>query len=404
MKKIALFTLLLFCATLVTAQNESPLINTPSLSPKGDQMAFSYQGDIWIADIDGSNARRLTIHEGYESKPLWSADGLQIIFQSDRNGNRDVFVMAAHGGLTKQITFHSTGDSPTDVTTSGNVLFNTSRAYKQIEWNGEMYQGNLSGGTPSRLLSALGSNAVQSPNGRFIAFVIGSCRYAREAYDGAASSDIWLYDSQNDNYTQLTTHAVNDIYPRWGNDQTLYFQSSRSGRYNIHKLNLDENGSVSGAIDQITNFTDMGITSFQVSRNGKLLILDKGDQVFTVESATNVQTEVNIFIGADYRYDPIVQKSYSGKVEQIVPSPNGKFSALVIRGEIFVIENDKEKDQTVNVSNSSFREMEPQWVNDSTLIFLSDRGGKYDIYAVSSTDPTESNLMKSLKRDILKVT
>lgn len=403
MKNIFLLVSAFVWFSSVSAQSQRPLIFSPSISPDGQNIAFSYQGDIWIADIDGTGSRRLTIHEGYETAPLWTTDGTEIVFKSDRNGNNDVFVMPVQGGLPRQLTYYSGGDTPTDVTKDGKVLFNTYRVFNQIERYGEVYQTSLTETTPSRLLSALGSDAVQSPNGRYVAFVIGVCRDAREAYDGSANNDIWLYDSQNDVYSQLTTNTINDLYPHWGDDETLYFQSSRAGRYNIHKISLDKEGKPSGDIVPVTTFTDMGITSYQVGNQGKTLIAVKGDQVYTIDAATNALTEVNISLGADFRFDPTEQKSYSGDVSQLVPSPSGKYSALLIRGEIFITENDEEKGKTVNVSNSSYRDIEPQWVNDSTLIFLSDRAGQYDMYAVSSSDPKISNLMKSLKREVVKV-
>jgi len=52
-----------------TVLHSAPLVITPSLSPDGSQVAFSYQGDIWITSVNDDFARRLTIHESYESHP-----------------------------------------------------------------------------------------------------------------------------------------------------------------------------------------------------------------------------------------------------------------------------------------------------------------------------------------------
>lgn len=404
MQKIAL-TLFVWVITLSTmAQISNPLINFPSLSPDGKSMAFSYQGDIWTAKADGTDPRRLTIHEGYETKPLWTADSKGLVFQSDRNGNNDIFYVNLTGGIPKQLTYHSAGDTPSDVTTDGKVLFHGNRNYRQIEWDNEIHVASLSGGTPYRYLNALGFYASQSPNGRFVAFVKGSCRDEREAYSGPANTDIWLFDSQNNSYTQLTTDTHNDIYPKWGDDQTLYFQSARTGKYNVHKLMLDNTGSKTGNIEAVTSFTDMGISSFSVGNGGQTLLLDKGDQLISVNTSSKQVSNLNLVIGSDYRFDPIERKTYSKDVDQIIPSPNGKYSALVIRGEIFITENDKEKSKTINLSNSPYRDLEPQWVNDSTIVFISDRAGNYDIYAVRSADTNEGDLFKTLKLDVSKVT
>lgn len=386
----------------LTAQTNSPLIHFPSISSDGNMIAFSYQGDIWTANTDGSNAKRITIHEGYDTKPLWSSDDKNIVFQSNRYGNNDIFIAPSNGGYPKQLTFHSTGDVLTDFTNSGNIIFTTKRNFAQKEWESEIHSVSQNGGTPSRMLSSLGYDATISPNGKFVAFTKGVCRISREAYEGPANKNIWIYDIQNDAYTQLTEHVKNDFYPKWGNDNTLYFQSSRSGRYNVHSLSLDADGKKTGDVKSITNFTDMGIFSFNVS--GSNIIAVKADKTYMVNGTDNSSQEINISIGSDYRFDPIVKKTYSSNVNEIVPSPNGNYSALVIRGEIFITENDKEKSKTVNLSNSAYRDQNVNWLNDSTLIFTSDRGGQKDIYLVKSSDPKEGNLFKSLKRTITRIT
>ena len=74
-------------------------------SPDGTQIAFSYQGDIWTSSVDGTNLNRLTIHEAYESNPIWNNDGSKILFSSDRFGNNDVFSVSATGGTPTRIRF-----------------------------------------------------------------------------------------------------------------------------------------------------------------------------------------------------------------------------------------------------------------------------------------------------------
>src|SRR5581483_1831117 len=61
------------------------------------RIAFSYRGDIWLVNDDGSNPRRLTIHPARDTHPKFSPDGKSIAFTSNRYGNDDVFVMPATG-------------------------------------------------------------------------------------------------------------------------------------------------------------------------------------------------------------------------------------------------------------------------------------------------------------------
>ena len=69
----------------------------PAISNDGT-IAFSYHGDIWLANSDGSNSRRLTAHIARDINPRFSPDGKWVAFSSNRMGNNDVFVVPATGG------------------------------------------------------------------------------------------------------------------------------------------------------------------------------------------------------------------------------------------------------------------------------------------------------------------
>ncbi len=342
MNKLPFFICLFAIQTILHAQN-NPLINLPSLSPNGNTIAFNYQGDIWTMATSGENLKRLTIHESYDTNPLWSSDGKSIAFQSDRYGNNDIFVINSSGGTPVRITYHSANDKLTDFTADNDLYFETSRNYKQVERENEIHVVSANGGTPFRLLNALGFDAKLSPNKNFIAFTRGTCRIEREAYQGPANRDIWLYDIENDNYNQLTTFNGQDLSPQWADNNTIYFQSARSGKYNVHKLNIDNTGQKTGSISQTSSLTKMGLFSFNLSKNGKDMVLVSGDKVWLLHAETNQTTHLSITINSDYRFDPVVSKSFTSNASELEVSPNGKYSALVIRGEIFVTENDTKK-------------------------------------------------------------
>ena len=403
MKTVILFAVLIgFNLNFLAAQN--PLINHPVLNFEGTKMAFNFQGDIWTADISGTNIKRLTIHEGYDTKPLWSRDGKTIIFQSNRYGNYDIYSIPSKGGLSKRLTYHSASDILTDYTDDGEILFNTNRNFKQVEWEPEIQTINEKGGTPYVKMSAFGYDATLSPNKKFIAFVKGPCRIQRENYYGSANKDIWLYDIDNDKYNQLTTFNGNDFYPKWADNSTIYYQSSKSGKYNVHTLKISDKGLKSGTDNQITNYTDMGIFSFDISKNGKKIVLVKGDELFVVDAQTKESKQVALNLESDYRFDPVVYKTYTGNLNEIAPSPDSKYTAFVIRGDIFITENDKEKSRSVNLTNSSSRDRMVTWLSDEALVFVSDKEGQNDIYLLRSDDPKEKNLFKTLKRKVIRLT
>ena len=256
--------LLLINIYILNAQN--PLINDPSLNYDGSKIAFNYQGDIWTANANGTNIKRLTVHEAYDTHPLWSADGKSIAFHSNRYGNNDIFVVPVEGGLSKRLTYASSDDKLTDFTENEEILFNTKRDFNQIEWEPEIQTVNVKGGTPYLKLKAFGYDATLSPDKNSITFVKGPCRIQREEYKGPANKDIWLYNIERDKYQQLTTFKGNDFYPKWADDQTIYYQSAKSGKYNVYRMKISDNGVKTGGEEQVTDFKDMGIFSFNISK------------------------------------------------------------------------------------------------------------------------------------------
>ena len=66
---------------------------------------------------------QLTTQTSYEANPVWSPDGKQIAFASDRNGNFDLFIMPADGGAARRLTYHSASEIPSAFTPDGKYIF-----------------------------------------------------------------------------------------------------------------------------------------------------------------------------------------------------------------------------------------------------------------------------------------
>ena len=86
------------------------------ISPNGTEIVFCYKGDIYKVPAQGGTAVQLTTQASYEANPVWSPDGKQIAFASDRNGNFDLFIMPADGGTAQRLTYHSASEIPSAFT------------------------------------------------------------------------------------------------------------------------------------------------------------------------------------------------------------------------------------------------------------------------------------------------
>lgn len=392
-------TILAFLATgILSAQNS--LIRTPKISPDATQIAFSYQGDIWTYNLNNQQAKRLTLHQAYESSPIWNTKGNELAFSSNRKGSTNIFTVSKNGGVPKQITFYPTTDTPSDWTKDNEIVFTTNRIYKGREWDAQTYEVNADGGTPNRLITAYGSMATVSPNGKFIAYVKGACRISREDYSGSAQRDIWVYNIQTKKYIQITDTPKNDHSPLWDSAGNLYYIGAESGRYNIYKQSLTSNGSASGTPNKLTNQRTNGVVSYSVSNNGTIVFSTAFD-VYRQQGSS--AKKLNIQLATDYRFEQEETKTTSGNISSFDISPDGKLIAFEANAEIFVKPNNKDKKRSNNVSNHNFRDREPQWINNKTVVFISDRDGHNEIYSTTSKD-TLVGLERSLNLVTKKLT
>ena len=392
------FLLILLLVMVARSVFSEPLILQPQISPNGKQVAFSYQGDIWTVDSNGGRADRLTIHEGYESRPTWDNKGELIAFSSDRFGNNDVFIMPATGGTPKRLTYHSASDSVIGFSTNNDVIFNSRRLYAQVEREPEILSVNISGNkTEARFMDALGFDAAISPDGTKVAFVRGTARTSREAYTGPANRNIWIYTTKDNSYKQLTDHAGSDFMPKWINNDTLYFLSPRSGKYNVHQTNLN------GRIKQITSEKVFGINSFSSTADGELIVYQSGNKVVSFDVKQSRPETLKIDVQSDFRFDPVVAKKVSDKVDEYAVSPDTKLSAYALRGDIYVTRNDKDDSRSVRLTQGAERDQNVIWLNDNALLFISDRTGNNDLFMLISSDPSQLNLFKSLKHEVVQV-
>src|ERR1044072_4076942 len=106
---LLLFVFLLAIVDVASAQTIEPsLLQKPTLSRT--QIVFVYAGDLWIVGRDGGTASQLTTGSRVETDPKFSPDGSMIAFTGEYDGNVDVYVVPATGGVPRRLTYPPHGD------------------------------------------------------------------------------------------------------------------------------------------------------------------------------------------------------------------------------------------------------------------------------------------------------
>ena len=100
---------LMACLLIDSSASVNPQIRLLRFPATNDrQIVFCYAGELYTVPKDGGTARRLTSGPGYSSFPRFSADGAQLAFTSQYDGNTEVYVMPGEGGAPKRLTTTAT--------------------------------------------------------------------------------------------------------------------------------------------------------------------------------------------------------------------------------------------------------------------------------------------------------
>src|SRR4051812_37262915 len=85
----------------------------PMASPDGKKIVFQSNrtGDweIFVMNFDGSELNQLTHSMGFDGCPIWSPDGTKIAFASERDNDPEIYLMTSDGNNQTRLT-NSIGD------------------------------------------------------------------------------------------------------------------------------------------------------------------------------------------------------------------------------------------------------------------------------------------------------
>ncbi len=367
------------------------------ISPDGLEIVFCYKGDLYKVNSQGGNAIQLTTQSSYECNPVWSPDGQQIAFASDRNGNLDIFIMPAEGGPAQCLTTHSADETPWTFSPDGkNVLFSATiqdpaaSALFPLSQLTELYQVPAEGGRTTQVLGTPAEMVSFTPDGKRMLYQDqkGYEDQWRKHHTSSASRDIWQYDAETGKHTNLTPHAGEDRNPVVAADgQKAYFLSERDGKtMNVYSLDLSRPESVT----QLTSFSTHPARFLSAAADGTLCYTYDGE-IYTQQGTGKAQ-KVSITLTRDDENLPISFK-INKDARAAAVSPDGKQVAFIYRGEVFVTSVDYAT--TKQITHTAAAEDKVSFGPDNrTLVYTSERDGHWNIYQATiarKEDPNFAN-------------
>ena len=346
------------------------------------RVAFTYQDDLWLADANGANARRLTAHVARDMMPRFSPDGQWIAFTSNRMGNNDVYVLPVTGGEPKQLTWHSGDDQALYWTPDGReVVFTSGRGVKQ--WGSPLYRVALDGTIPRALPMDAGRSGMLKQDMTMVAFNRSVPSYWRKGYRGNSNADIAVQDLRSGEITELTDvdmkryqENVHDVHPMWGADGRIYFSSERDGIFNIWRI-----AAGGGAPEQVTRHTDDGVQFPAISPDGTRIVYENAFDLWTLDVAGGQPRQLEIRMAFDPKENDIGVISAGNRADGFTVSPTGDYLAVDVHGEIMIVPSEDGVGELTSVTNSPWRERSQLWSPDGRRIaYISDESGEEEIW------------------------
>ncbi len=369
------------------ADTHNGLIQYPSLSPDANHIVFSAAGDLWSVPVEGGAANRLTTHPGIEAQSRFSADGSQIVFESNRDGVQNLYTLELElhrgvlvAGEIERVTVSDRHEMLGGFSSDGKSVLFSAYLYPEIYRHPRMYQMPLDGGAMTRVTDAFGRGPATRPDSEDIYFIRGYYNPHRVAYRGPGNLDIWRFRPSDNSFMQITQFAGNDMNPWALPDGSLVYVSSRDGQYNLVRLNPGATDQDSTEITQLTHFKPdesnpttiaHGVRDLAVSQDGRTAVFVVWNTLYTLDlgNARATPRPVDVSFDADMARGQIEQLNLSKMVSEAAVHPSGKAIAQIARGELF-IRSTEEGHPTHRITETNARERDIVWSPDGVKLYF----------------------------------
>jgi serine/threonine-protein kinase len=245
------------------------------LSPDGARVAVNIaeqNQDLWVWDIERATLGRVTADPANDTAPVWTPDGLRLVFASQRGGVYNIWWQAADGtGTAERLTTNATTQGPTSISPNGrDIVFFELTAARQFD----LMRLGLSTMEVSPLLETPFSevNGAISPDGRWLAYQSNS----------SGRNEIYVRPFPNVAAGQWVVSKSGGKMPAWSANELFFFDAD--GGFMRVPYDARSSSWHAGAPSKLLEaryYTGGNVTisrTYDVSRDGQRFLMIKPSQ------------------------------------------------------------------------------------------------------------------------------
>lgn len=372
----------------VSLGSEARLLRFPAIYE--DQIVFTYAGDLYTVGADGGTARRLTSHDGYKMFARFSPDGKSIAFTGQYDGNTEVYLMPAGGGVPQRLSYTATLDrddvsdrmGPSNIvmawTPDGERVVFRSRRRSFNSFQGHLCTVPVAGGPVEELPLPRGGFCSFSSDGTKLAYnrVFREFRTWKR-YRGGMADDIWIHDFETRTTENITDHPAQDIIPMW-RGKRIYFLSDRDEnmRMNLFVYDLDTKQT-----RKLTEFVEFDVKF--PSLGDRAIVFENGGYIYRFDLETEECKKVDISIREDLAGGRGGLVGVADKVTSYDVARDGKRAVFGARGDVFTVPVKYGEIRNLTAT-PGVHERNATWSPDGRWIaYVSDTTGEDEIWVVA---------------------
>ena len=337
---------------------------------RGESIVFTSEGDLWVVDVNGGVARRLTSNPGTEWAAVLSANGKTVAFSANFEGPTEVYTMPVEGGIPQRRTWD--GDSrPAGFAPDGRLMISTSR-YATLPSTQLVLVSDV--GAREMVPLAEAAQGAYSPEDHNLFFT----RWFKQGsetkrYKGGTAENIWKFDGKNEAVPLTGDYEGASTQPMFWNKR-VYFLSDRDGVMNVYSMDEDGKG-----LKQESHQKAFDVSSAAID-DGRI-VYASGADLWLLDLKSGKEQVLPITLTSDFEQlrEHWVKKP-SDYLTAVHIAPDGGSAVFTARGEVFTLP--VRNGRIVKVAaNSAVRYREARFLPDGkSILALSTESGETEFW------------------------